>query len=107
MKIELFTLSDFAADYGGKLSVVGVFDTLFARQAPVVHPAWSIAVKIRFEKIEEGKKKIRLSISDADGKTVLPPLEMSVDANTPPNQHTGPFPIVANVGGVKCGQFGE
>jgi hypothetical protein len=107
MKIELFTLSDFAADYGGKLSVVGVFDTLFARQAPVVHPAWSIAVKIRFEKIEEGKKKIRLSISDADGKTVLPPLEMSVDANTPPNQHTGTFQIVANIGGVKFDQFGE
>jgi len=54
MKLELFTLCDFAADYGGKLSVVGIFDTLGAKQVPAVHPQCAVAAKMRFEKIEEG-----------------------------------------------------
>ena len=107
MKLELFTVSDFAADYGGKLSVVGVFDTIFARQAPVVHPTWAITLKVRFDKIEEGPKKIRISISDADGKVVLPPIEISHDAKCPPDHHSGTFQIVANIGGVKFENFGE
>jgi hypothetical protein len=107
MKIELFTVSDFAADYGGKLTVVGVFDTINARQAPIVHPTWAIAMKVRFEKIEEGPKKIRLSITDEDGKSTIPPIEITHEAKCPPEHHSGTFQIVANIGGVKFENFGE
>ena len=51
MKIELLALADFAADYGGKLSVIGIFDTIFARQMPAVHPHCCLAVKLRFADI--------------------------------------------------------
>lgn len=107
MKLELFTVSDFAADYGGKLTVVGIFDSINARQAPVVHPTWAIALKVRFEKIEEGPKKIRLSVSDADGKPAFPPIELTHEAKCPPDHHSGTFQIVANLGGVKFENFGE
>ncbi len=107
MKIELFTVSDFAADYAGKLSVVGVFDTLFAKQAPIVHPHWCVAVKIRFEKIEEGQKRIRLSISDADGKAALPALEMPIVAAVPDDAPSATVNLVVNFGGIKFERFGE
>ncbi len=107
MKIELFTVSDFAADYAGKLTVVGIFDTIAAREAPVVHPAWAIAIKARFEKSEEGLKRIRLSITDEDGRTVATPFELNVDARTQADQHSGTFQLVANIGGVKIERFGE
>ena len=107
MKIELFAICDFAADYAGKLSVIGVFDTLFSKQTPVIHPYWCVAVKFRFEKIEEGRKNLRLSISDADGKPVLPAIEMPMIANTPHDLPSSTVNLVLNIGGIKFEQFGE
>lgn len=107
MKVELFALCDFAADYGGKLSVVGIFDSIFARQMPAVHPHCCLAVKLRFEKIEEGAKKLRLSVSDDDGKPVLPPIEIGITVAMPPDAHTNAIQVVANIGGMKVDAFGE
>jgi len=107
MKIELFTVCDFAADYAGKLSVVGIFDTISANQAPVVHPHWCVAVKFRFERIEEGQKKLRISLSDFDGKPVLSPIEMPVVATIPAGTSSSTLNIVVNVGGIKFDRFGE
>ena len=107
MKVEVFALCDFAADYGGKLSVVGVFDSIFARQMPAVHAHCCIAVKLRFEKIEEGAKKLRLSISDDDGKAVLPPIEIGITVAMPPEARTNAIQVVANIGGMKIDAYGE
>jgi len=107
MKVELFALCDFAADYGGKLNVVGMFDSIFARQMPAVHPHCCLAVKLRFEKIEEGAKKLRLSISDDDGKPVLPPIEIGITVAMPAEAHTNAIQVVANIGGMKVESFGE
>jgi hypothetical protein len=107
MKIELFTLCDFAADYAGKLSVIGVFDTLFSKQAPVAHPHWCVAVKFRFEKIEDGQKNLRLSIADADGKNVIPAIDMTVTASTPVDFSSTTVNLVLNIGGIKFEKFGE
>ena len=107
MKVELFALCDFAADYGGKLSVVGVFDSIFVRQLPAVHPHCCLAVKLRFEKIEEGAKKLRLSISDDDGKLVIPAMEIPINVMMPPDARTNSIQVVANIGGLKVESFGE
>jgi hypothetical protein len=107
MKVELFALCDFAADYGGKLNVVGMFDSIFARQMPAVHQHCCLAVKLRFEKIEEGAKKVRLSISDDDGKAVLPPIEIAINVAMPPEARTNAIQVVANIGGMKIDAFGE
>lgn len=107
MKVELFALCDFAADYGGKLTVVGVFDSIYARQMPAVHAHCCLAVKLRFEKIEEGAKKLRLSIADDDGKPVLPPIELSINVGMPSEARTNAIQVVANIGGMKIDSFGE
>jgi hypothetical protein len=107
MKIELFTVCDFAADYAGKLSVIGVFDTLFSKETPVTHPYWCVAVKFRFEKIEEGQKRLRLSISDADGRAIVPAIDMPIVANVPRDLSSATVNLVLNIGGVKFDRFGE
>jgi hypothetical protein len=107
MKVELFALCDFAADYAGKLSVVGVFDSIFARQMPAVHQHCCLAVKLRFEKIEEGQKRVRLSISDDDGKLVLPAMEIPINVVMPPDARTNTIQVVANIAGMKIESFGE
>lgn len=107
MKIELLTLADFAADYGGKLSVVGIFDTIFARQMPAVHPHCCLAVKLRFDKDEEGQKRLRLLICDDDGKLVLPAMEVPIQVTVPPGVESNTIQVVANIGGMKIEAFGE
>jgi hypothetical protein len=107
MKIELLALADFAADYGGKLTVVGLFDTIFARQMPAVHPHCCLAVKLRFDKEEEGQKRLRLAICDDDGKLVLPAMEIPIQVSMPPDAETNTIQVVANIAGMKIESFGE
>jgi len=107
MKVELFALCDFAADYGGKLTVTGIFDSIFARQLPAVHQHCCLAVKLRFEKIEEGQKRLRLSITDDDGKAVIPAIELGITVTMPADARTNPIQVVANIGGMKVERFGE
>ena len=107
MKIELLSLADFAADYGGKLSVVGIFDTIFARQLPAVHPHCCLAVKLRFDSEESGQKKLRLSICHDDGKLVLPAMEIPIQVAMPPGLQSNTIQVVANIAGMQIEQFGE
>ena len=107
MKIELLALADFAADYGGKLSVVGIFDTIFARQMPAVHPHCCLAVKLRFDKDEEGPKRLRLSICHDDGKLVLPTMEIPIHVAMPADAQSNTIQVVANIAGMKIESFGE
>ena len=107
MKIELLALADFAADYGGKLSVVGIFDTIFARQMPAVHAHCCLAVKLRFDRDEEGQKRLRLAICNDDGKLVLPAMEIPIQVTMPPGAETNTIQVVANIGGMKIESFGE
>ncbi|MCF3649464.1 DUF6941 family protein [Synoicihabitans lomoniglobus] len=108
MKVELFTICDFAADYGGKLNVVGIFDTIFAGQTPFVHPRWCVALKLRFEKMEEGDKKIRLSLVDDDGKSVLEqPIELNINVKLSPDQNQSIANIVLNLDRIQFNSFGE
>ena len=107
MKIELLALADFAADYGGKLSVMGIFDTIFARQMPAVHPHCCLAVKLRFDQEEVGQKHLRISICHDDGKLVLPAMEIPIQVAMPSGLESNTIQVVANIAGMKLDQFGE
>jgi hypothetical protein len=67
MDILVSTLCDFAADYQGKLCIQGGFDTLVARQFPVVHPSCALALRLCITPDDEGKHTMELSIVDPDG----------------------------------------
>ena len=86
MKAEIFCLCDFAAaDSGGKLTIVGVFDTIWAREVPATHGLCALALRIRFERIEEGLKKLKVSFIDSDGNPVMPAMEMQIPVQIPPH----------------------
>lgn len=67
MDTQVSVLCDYAADYQGKLCVQGAFDTLFARQFPVVHPMCSLALRLCLETEDSGDHKLGISIVDEDG----------------------------------------
>ena len=82
MNIEILALCDAATDQQGKLNLLGAFDCIFARQVPVVHPQCSVALRIRFRRIESGAHRIKISFVDEDGKPVVPSLDANVNVQT-------------------------
>lgn len=72
MDIQVAVLCDYAADYQGKLCVQGAFDTLFARQFPVVHPMCSLALRLCMTPEDAGDHKLGISIVDEDGVALDP-----------------------------------
>jgi hypothetical protein len=73
MKIELFTFCDFAQENGGKLTIVGTFDTIISRNFPCVHPQLSVVIRLRFDIWEFSNHSFRIETRDLDG-------EMSMEA---------------------------
>ncbi|MDR1901149.1 MAG: hypothetical protein LBQ88_02550 [Treponema sp.] len=69
MKIELFTFCDFAQENSGKLTVVGTFDTIIARNFPCKHPQLSVVIRIRFDLWEFANHRFRIETQDLDGET--------------------------------------
>jgi hypothetical protein len=75
MHVDVFTLCDFAQESGGKLTVVGAFDTVFARQFPAVHPFMCLAMRLRFYIHEEGAHPIKIEFAGPDGAEIMRPIE--------------------------------
>jgi|ERR1051325_5608278 hypothetical protein len=69
-------LCDFAADYSGKLSVLGAFDTIMAQKFPVTHNHCSLALRALCHDTDEGKHKFEIKLIDSDGRNILPKLEL-------------------------------
>ena len=72
MEILTAVLCDSAADYHGKLCILGAFDTIAASRFPVVHPHCSVAVRLLFKDEDIGKHSLQIMPIDTDGKNILP-----------------------------------
>ena len=107
MNIEAFLLCDAATDEHGKLNVLGAFDTIFSKQMPAIHPACSVALRIRFEKVEEGEHRVRLQIIDLDGKPVSPKLEGNINVRVPDNVDSSAVNLILNIQGQKFENYGK
>lgn len=107
MEIEVFTLCDAAADYQGRLSILGIFDTIFATSLPALHPQCSVALRIRFSKVEEGKHNLTLHIVDYDGNMIIPPLSGEFGVQLAGNDQLGAINLVLNLQGLSFNRYGE
>ena len=106
MNIQVAVLCDAATDDNGKLNLLGAFDTIFAPQLPAVHPQCSVALRVRFAAGEEGDHKLKLNFVDADGKSLMPPIEMPVTVAMPEDAHFVTRNFVVNIQGLKFAEAG-
>jgi uncharacterized protein DUF6941 len=108
MKVEILTLCDAATvDAAGKLNILGAFDRLNASAEPIVHPQCALAFKLRFERIEEGNKKIRVTFVNADGAPVMPSIDGAVDVRISGSESSAAASFVLNIQQLKLPKFGE
>lgn len=84
MQLLLATLCDSAADYQGKLCILGAFDTLCAPEFPVVHPQCSLAVRLLFDPKDLGRRHLSIQMEDDSGQPVMPPYSPDIEVTFPP-----------------------
>jgi hypothetical protein len=109
MKVEVFTLCDAAtADHSGKLNLLGAFDTLFAPQAPLVHPSCAVALRLRFDlPAHSGRHTLELRLADSDGKAILPPMKGELELPTQAEPRSHSRNIIINIQQLQLPTFGE
>jgi hypothetical protein len=74
MTIQVAVLCDAAADYNNKLSLLGAFDTILTPQLPAQHPLCAVALRIAFDRSEEGSHRLAMNFVDEDGHPIMPPV---------------------------------
>lgn len=107
MKIEIFSLCDAATDNRGKLNILGTFDQIYAAKIPVVHPACAIALRMRFDKMEEGSHKVNLQLVDPDGRPVFQPMEGQVHPRMADDVDSVAVNLILNFQHVKFESFAD
>jgi hypothetical protein len=107
MNIEAFLLCDCATDQRGKLNVLGAFDSIYAKKTPIVHPACTVATRIRFERIEEGEHKVSIAVIDEDGKAIVPRLDGNISVKARPDAGSTVVNLILNLQRLKFENYGE
>lgn len=107
MDIELFTLCDAATESAGKLNILGCFDRIIARQLPTLHPHCAIALRLRFDRIEEGEHRVKINLVDDDGKPVFPGLDGNISVRMPPDGPSVCANMILNLNGLKFEKAGQ
>lgn len=68
MEVEIFTLSDYAENFNGKLTIVGTFDAISSNAFPVAQPICALSLRLRFSEKETGNNKVNIRLIDESSK---------------------------------------
>ncbi|TAL46044.1 MAG: hypothetical protein EPN92_06725 [Chitinophagaceae bacterium] len=101
MEIEIFTLCDFAQDANGKLTIVGTFDSIHAKQFPCTHPSCTVACRLRFSEKESGSHDFKLRFTDTNGNDLMKPVEGQMNIANPRNGQFSTVNLVFNFNQLK------
>lgn len=100
MKLELFSLSDYAQELQGKLVIVGTFDVIRTQKFPAFHPQCSIAIKIRYTDGDQLDNNFKICIVGRDATKPLFNVEGGIHSENPEKFETYSANIVINVNGL-------
>lgn len=71
MQLEILTFCDAAAEYSGRLNILGATDNIVTQVLPLKYPHCAVVARLRAARIEEGSHTMRMMIIDADGQPIL------------------------------------
>jgi hypothetical protein len=106
MNIQMAVLCDAATESGGKLSLLGAFDAIQAAQLPAIHPQCSIALRMTFNKVEEGTHKLRINFVDEDGHSIMQAIELPFQVVIPEDAYFITTNIVASMQQLRFAKAG-
>jgi len=106
MTIQVAVLCDAATDYNSKLNLLGTFDTILASQLPAQHPQCSVAIRIAFDRSEEGAHQLSMNFVNEDGQPIMPAMNVPVEIVFPSDATFMSRNFVVNIQQLKFEQAG-
>jgi hypothetical protein len=106
MNIQVAVLCDAATEDHGKLNFLGAFDTIYTPQLPAVHPQCAVALRVTFNPGDEGPHKLKLNFVNADGHSLMPPIEIPVAVALPDDVHFLTRNFIINIQQLKFAEAG-
>ena len=106
MNVQVAVLCDAATDDNGKLNLLGAFDTIYAQQLPAVHPQCAVALRVTFAADDEGQRKLKLNFINADGRAIMPAIEVPVAVALPDDAHFLTRNFIVNIQQLKFAEAG-
>jgi hypothetical protein len=106
MNIQVAVLCDAATDDNGKLNLLGAFDTIYAPQLPAVHPQCAVALRVTFMSGDEGQRKLALNFMNADGRAIMPPIEIPAAVALPDDAYFLTRNFIVNIQQLKFTEAG-
>lgn len=71
MQLEILTFCDAAAEYGGRLNIIGATDHVIVPAVPFKYQRCCVVMRFRVARIEQGEHSVRLMLIDADGRPLV------------------------------------
>ena len=109
MDLKFAMVADHVAETKeGKLVIVGVFDTIYAHQAPATHPSMFAVAKIETSVASGSNHRLQMGMWDEDGREVMP-LTPPMDIQFVPQGAGRPLraQLIANLAGISFPAFGD
>ncbi len=107
MRIEVFCLCDAATTHAGKLNLLGAFDTIYAREMPVIHPTCAIAIRLRWERIESNAThRLKIQFVDDDGGEVMPVWQSNISVQALPDRSSSATDLTLNLHRIQFNSYG-
>ncbi len=101
MRLELFALCDAATVSGGKLNLLGAFDSIQAAQLPATHAQCAVAMRFRFNRVEEGEHRLVLTLVDEDGQRILAPIDGTLHVKMEGDEESAVANFIVNIHQLK------
>jgi hypothetical protein len=107
VNVQVAILCDAATqDSSNKLSVLGAFDTIYAQQLPAIHPQCAVALRVNFAAGDDGQRKLALNFINADGRPLMPAMEIPVAIVLPEDVYFVTCNFVVNIQQLKFAEAG-
>ncbi|HNW92061.1 MAG TPA: hypothetical protein PKM88_04025 [bacterium] len=101
MDIEIAALCDAATEQAGKLNLLGTFDRITTSQFPFIHPLCAVVYRIRFNWPEQGPHAVKVNFIDADGRSIVPPLENTMEIRVPQGRESSVANLILLIQGLR------
>lgn len=109
LRIELFVMCETAQEFGGRLNILGTFESVKAPEFPVIIPLLTVAIRLRFWSEEGGPHRCTLRLMDADGQTAFDDLDTDfvvACADRNPSRITNIITRLQNIPFERAGDYG-
>lgn len=106
MQLDFAFICDYA-EVTNKVNALGIgFDTIFAHQVPMRHPAFFLVLQMRATIVEAGEKNFEIHMIDDDGHEIIPALKNRLNIPRPPSGTESTGRLAMRFDNVQFPQFG-